>query len=424
MVFDAQIADSIEIMPRYRPRLLDPLIAEVLDELPALLLVGPRATGKTTTAARHAKTVVRLDREAEAVAFRADPDAALRDLPEPVLLDEWQEVPEVLAAVKRAIDQDSRPGRFLLTGSVRNDLEAETWPGTGRLVRLRFLGMTVREQRARTSGFVPFLDRIQEGDTIDVSAGAPDLRGYVEHALAGGFPQAAFLSSTRARQLWIDSYVDQLVTRDAALINGGRDPERLRRYFEGYAINSAGVVAEKTLLETAQINRKTADAYEQLLKNLFVIESLPAWSSNRIKRLVKSPKRLLVDASFLTALLRLDAQAVMRDGNLLGRLLETFVISQLRAELDLCRSRPRLYHLRNDDGRHEVDIIAELGAGRVIGIEVKATAAPSAEHAKHLEWLKASLGDRFVMGLVLHTGPRVFELADRIVAVPICALWT
>ena len=116
----------------YRQRLMDPLLAEMLSELPALLLVGPRATGKTTTAARHAKTIVRLDREAEAAAFRADPDAALRDLPEPVLLDEWQTTPEVLGAVKRAVDVDSRPGRYLLAGSVRADLETETWPGTGR----------------------------------------------------------------------------------------------------------------------------------------------------------------------------------------------------------------------------------------------------------------------------------------------------
>ena len=120
------------MMSAYRPRLIDPLLAELLSELPALLVVGPRATGKTTTAARYAARVVRLDRADEAAAFRANPDAALRDLPEPVLLDEWQAVPEVLGAVKRAVDSDSSPGRYLLTGSVRADIETETWPGTGK----------------------------------------------------------------------------------------------------------------------------------------------------------------------------------------------------------------------------------------------------------------------------------------------------
>jgi DNA polymerase III delta prime subunit len=125
------------------------LIRDLLSELPALLLVGPRATGKTTTASRHAATVIRLDRPGDAVAFQADPDSALRGLEEPILLDEWQVIPEVLGAVKRAVDTDPRPGRFLLTGSVRADLDAPTWPGTGRLVRVPMFGMTIAEQRGR-----------------------------------------------------------------------------------------------------------------------------------------------------------------------------------------------------------------------------------------------------------------------------------
>lgn len=395
-----------------------------MGELPALLLTGPRATGKTTTAARHARTIARLDREAEAVAFRADPDSTLSSLPEPILLDEWQRVPEVLGAVKRAVDQDPRPGRFLLTGSVRSDLDVETWPGTGRIVRLHLLGMTVREQLGLAETHRPFLDRVLARTPIAVPEAPTDLRGYVELALAGGFPQTALGASARARQHWLDSYIDQLVTRDAAQISGGRDPDRLRRYFEGYAVNSAGVVAGKTLLETAQINRKTADAYEQLLKNLLVIESIPAWSSNRIKRLVKSPKRSLLDPAFLGALLRLDTPAVMKDGNLLGRLLDTFVTAQLRAELEVCQCRPRLYHLRTEDGRREIDLIVELGGGGVIGIEIKASASPTEADSKHLEWLKQSVGDRFIAGIVLHTGPMAFELRERVMAVPICALWS
>lgn len=388
-----------------------------------MLLTGPRATGKTTTAARFAKSVVRLDRPAEAAVFAADPDTALSTLGEPVLLDEWQIVPEVLGAVKRAVDQDPRPGRFLLTGSVRSDLQAETWPGTGRIVRLRLLGMTVREQRGLVVGSRPFLDRVAQETALGVPDAGTDLAGYVELALAGGFPQAALGASPRARQHWLDSYVEQLVTRDAAQISGGRDPDRLRRYFEGYALNSAGVVADKTLLETAQINRKTAQAYEQLLVNLLVIESVPAWSSNRIKRLVKSPKRFLLDPALLASLLRLDMAAVMKDGSLLGRLLETFVVAQLRAELDVCACRPRLYHLRGEDCRREVDLVAELGGGRVIGIEIKASAAPTSQDARHLGWLRDSLGERFVAGIVLHTGPGVFELGERLTAAPISTLW-
>lgn len=408
-------------MPDYLPRLVDPLITELLAELPAVMLVGPRATGKTTTAARHADAVVRLDRDAEAAAFRADPDAALRGLNEPVLLDEWQAVPEVLGAVKRAVDTESRPGRYLLTGSVRADLDATTWPGTGRVVRVGMYPLTVAEQLGRATR--PLVDRIVAGDDLGPSADPPDLRGYVELALRGGFPEAALDLSESARQRWLESYVDQLVTRDALTIDGGRDPVRLARYLEAYALSSAGVPNDKTIYDAAGVDRKTALAYERLLKNLLIVEDLPAWTSNRLKRLVLSPKHHLIDPALLAGIIGVDIAAVLSDGDLLGRVLDTFVAAQLRAESVVADTRPRLYHLRQEQGRHEVDLIAELGAQRVIGIEIKATSAPTAADAHHLMWFRDQIADRFVGGVVLHTGPRAFVVADRITAAPISTLW-
>jgi predicted AAA+ superfamily ATPase len=406
----------------YRPRLVDPLLSELMAELPAVLVVGPRAAGKTTTAARHARTIVHLDREAEAAVFRADPDAALRGLAEPVLLDEWQVVPGVLGALKRTVDVDPRPGRFLVTGSVRADLSAEGWPGTGRLVRLALYGLTVREQLGRVEA-APLLDRLAGHERIALPADVPDVRGYVELALRGGYPEPALRLSPTARQRWLDGYVEQLLTRDVAQLDGGRDPVRMRRFAEAYALNSAGVVDERTLYDAAGIDRRTAVAYEHLLTNLMIAEAMPAWSSNRLRRLALAPKRYVVDPGLLGALLRVDSAAVMRDGNLLGRLLDTFVASQLRAELTVSAGLPRLHHLRYEGRRHEVDLLAELGAARVVAFEVKATAAPGAGDARHLAWLRGELGEGFVAGVVFHTGPRAFELADRIMALPICALW-
>lgn len=409
-------------MATYRPRQIDATIDALFRELPALLLVGPRAVGKTTTAARHARSIIHLDQEAEAEAFRADPDAALRGFEAPVLLDEWQVVLGVLAAVKRAVDANPEPSRFLITGSVRPELDGEWWPGTGRVTRLPMYGMTVREQLGSVSG-VPWLDRVASGDTLQPAADTPDLRGYIEMALRGGFPEPVLRLGDAARARWLDSYLEHLLTRDADQVDAGRDPARLRRYLEAYALNTAGVVDERTLFDAAGINRKTAMAYERLLTNLFVIETLPAWSSSRLKRLVLGSKRYVVDTGLLGAVLRLDVNGVLKQGDLMGRLLDTFVVSQLRAELVVTAARPRLYHLRQQQGRFEVDILAELGGGRLIGIEVKATAAPTLHDARHLVTLRDRFDQELVSGIVLHTGPRVYALSDRIVAVPISSLW-
>lgn len=413
-----QLRPSIE----YQPRLVDHVLAELMSQVPAVMLVGPRAAGKTTTAMRHARTVVRLDREAEAVAFRADPDAALRGQAEPILIDEWQVVPGVLGALKRSVDVDARPGRFIVTGSVRSDADLELWPGTGRLVRLTMYGLTVRECLSRSKGET-FLERVVTGRPLEPADRTPDLRGYVDLALQGGFPEPALILPESARRRWMDSYVHHLLTRDVAQIGPSRDPGRLRRYLEAYALSTAGIVDDTTLLQTAGINRRTAIAYERLLTDLWVVDAVPAWTSNRLKRLVLTPKRYLVEPALVGTMLRVDTNGVLRDGDLLGRTLDTFVLAQLRPEAALSEHRPRVFHVRQQQGRFEVDLLVELAAGRFVGIEVKADAAPGLSAARHLSRLRDQLGDAFVAGVVLHTGPRSYRLADGITAAPISTLW-
>ncbi|MHB8492240.1 MAG: ATP-binding protein [Solirubrobacteraceae bacterium] len=388
------------------------------------MLTGPRATGKTTTARRHAASLVRLDRPAEATAFRADPDAALRGQTEPVLLDEWHAVPEVLGALKRSVDDDPRPGRFLLTGSVRADMAAQTWPGTGRLVRLRMYGLTVRETLGQTTGGL-FLEKLATADLdpFTIPADPPDLLGYLELAVGGGFPEAVLRLSPEPRRAWLEGYLDQLVTRDAAILERPRDPVRLRRYFQALSLATASLAEHKTIYEAAGITRKTALAYDALLTNLFVLDPVPAWTTNRLRRLVRAPKRYIVDPSLALAALSLDVTGVLRDGDLLGRILDTFVAAQLRPELELLAARPALYHLREKEGRREIDLLAEVGGRDIVAIEVKATASPTSSDARHLMWLRDTLGARFLAGAVVHTGPRSFSLGDRIHALPICTLW-
>lgn len=411
-------------MSEYLPRRVDHVLEDLVRSFPALLLTGPRATGKTTSAERLAGSVVRLDVDEEAAVLEADPDAVLGGRKGPVLIDEWQIAPSVLGAVKRAVDHDSRAGQFLITGSVRADLDQTTWPGTGRLIRVAMFGITASERRGVASG-PGFVDRlvVDGPEAIDEPADPPDLRGYVEELLISGFPEPALRLGPDDRELWLESYIDQVVTRDADMLDHGRDPALLRRYFDVLAANTAGVIDEATIVRTAGMDRRTAQGYERLLVGLSLLQVLPAWWSDRLKRLTQRPKRLLVDAALAASALAIDADGMMRDGNVLGRLLETFVVAQIRAEVELPRSKAKLYHLRTEGGRQEIDLIIELPGQRLLGIEVKAGSAPRRQDARHLAWLRDSIGDRFIGGAVLHTGRRCFVLDRGIVAVPIACLW-
>jgi predicted AAA+ superfamily ATPase len=412
----------------YRPRLADAYLSELMEEFPAVLITGARATGKTTTAAQRVGQVDRLDVPGVAAAYRADPDAALRRAARPVLIDEWQEVPEVLAAVKRAVDRDQTPGQFLLTGSVRAELTNELWAGTGRIVRTEIFGVTERELAGRLNPEQPaFLSTLARGalDHLVVPTAPPDIDEYLRLAVRGGFPEIAYRQrSDRARGVWLASYLDDLLTRDAAALDARKDPAKLRRYLHALALNIAGMPTDATLYQAANVDAKTAAGYEQLLENLYVLTQVPAWSSNRLSRLTKAGKRYLIDTGLAAAAANLTVTDVLADPGLTGRFFDAFAAAQLRPEVALMYPRPAAHHLRIEGGRREVDLLFDLGAGRIVALEFKAGAAPGAGDAKHLFWLRDQLGADFLSGAVVHTGPGLFELGDRVYAVPLCAMWS
>lgn len=181
-----------------------------------------------------------------------------------------------------------------------------------------------------------------------------------------------------------ESYAEQVATRDAPAVEQGRDPHRMRRFIKALALNSAEVLPEKTIYDVAGLNRRTAQAYGRLLANLGVAYELPAWSHHRFQRLSRTPKRFVCDCGLLAAIVGADLEGLTRDSDLLGRFLETFVAGELRAQ---------------------------------------ASAAPERRDARHLEWLRDGLGERFIGGVVLHTGPAAYPLAERIQAAPISCLW-
>ena len=412
-------------MSTYVPRLLDSELSGVVAAHPAALIVGPRACGKTTTTRRHSGSVLRLDVPGQAAVVRADPDAALRGLDEPVLIDEWQLVPEVLGAVKRAVDDDPRPGRFVLTGSSQADLTTSGWPATGRIVRLTMYPLVGRERHGDPSA-PSLIDRIlSDGADAFGSPTSPwDLHDYVDEALTSGWPEALRVPGDRARDRWLTGYVDHLVTREAPSLGVARDPGRMRKYLRALAANTGGVPTHKLLYDAAGIDRGTAVSYDSLLDSLMITQRVPAWAGNFMDRAVRLPKRYLIDPGLLGPLLRVDHRRTLRDSDLLGRILDTLVAAQLRAECAISTVGADMYHLRDANGRREIDLLIEARDGQIIAIEVKATAAPSRDDGRHLEWLHERLGARLTIGLLVHTGPRVFRLTERILAVPLASLWS
>lgn len=284
-------------------------------------------------------------------------------------------------------------------------------------------GLTVAEIE-RAPGAQAFLHRlftVREVPTFTIQ-NAPSVVDYVDLALRGGFPAVVGLSEV-ARAAWLDGYRDELIYRDATEFGGIRAPERLSALLTAVAHNIAGSPTETSFATAAGIDVRTARTYLDLLEGLRIVERLPAWHSNRFTRLVKAPKYHLTDTGLAAAVIGVDATAVLRSGDLLGRLIESFVVAQLRPLLALASPSLTMGHLRERGGDREVDLVLESRTGDLVGVEVKAAAAISVKDAKHLLWMRDQLGSRFRRGIVMHTGPTAFALADRVHAVPIAALW-
>jgi uncharacterized protein len=412
-------------MTAYIHRLVDPWLTELVNDTPGVMVIGPRASGKTTSALRVARTVFRLDNDEVRLSVAGDPDAVLGDADAPVLVDEWQLAPTCLAAAKRLIDTNPRPGSFVFTGSAIDTLTNGAWAGTGRFIRIEMWGLTQREilGTERTSTFFDTITAPNFDGNFALPPSLPDTNGYVDLALQSGFPEALARTSERTRFAWLDSYVDHLVGRDTELVGAVRDVGKLRRYLVAIASNTAGVPNLQVLLNAASIDRETATRFDGLLERIFVTQQIPAWTSNRLTRVGSRRKRYLCEPALLAPLIGVDRRSIVRNADLLGRVIDSFVVSQLRPETSLGQFPVSMHHLRQD-GKHEIDLILERRDGAVVAVEVKAGTTVDRHDARHLLWLRDQLDPNdFRAGIVFHTGRFIRKIDDRIWAVPICAIW-
>lgn len=409
----------------YISRFIDSHLSALVEDAPAVMVVGPRACGKTTTGRRLAASTLHVDHPDNRTLLSVNPDSVLAAKSEPVLVDEWQACPKVLGGVKRLVDADPRPGRFILTGSLAAELTSAGWPMAGQVTRLAMWGLTEREiagQTAQRSLLEVLL--AQEFDAIALPPDPPDLTGYLEIALRGMLPEAVRRKSAASREALYESYIDQAVNHDLSVISERRDPRLLRAYLKAVAANTAGTPQHSTLYNAVGIARASAVAYDGVLESIFLTERVPSWAHNRLDRLVRTPKRYLTDPGLLGPLLDVNAHSLQRNSDLLGRTIDTLVRAQIRPELAFGATRLDAYHLRTGSGRREVDLLLATRDDRVIACEVKAAGSPSTADAAHLVWLREELGPDFLAGVVFHTGTHIYRMDERIYALPIATLWS
>lgn len=404
------------------PRAVERLVAEeLLPVFPALWVVGPRGCGKSTSMGRFADTVLDLSEPGARLAAKEDPDGTLAAFDGTLLVDEWQEAPEILGAIKRAVDADrsSRPGRFIVTGSVRAAQHAATWPGTGRLIRVRMHGLT-RAEMERVEQYNP-IDALFKLDQGQFAPSEWNRNDYLEAIVGGRFPVAVELSGRNLRR-WYSAYVDQLIDRDALQVsNASPRAGKLRSVLESCAARTGLEVNKQATANDAGVDFRTADGYLSLLEDLCIVSRIPAWHAKRLQRLTRSPKMLMTDPGMAAHLLNVDAASLSRNPILVGQMFEAFAATELLAHLETAQAETRMFHLRDRDGK-EVDIVLE-SQGRIVGVEVKSSSVVGRDDAKRLLWMRDRLGGDFAGGAVLSSASVPFQIDDRVWALPLSALW-
>ena len=405
------------------PRYAEPRLTEALADSPVVLIHGPRQCGKTTLARvvgeRMGYAYVNFDDDVARGAAEADPAGFVADLPEHTILDEVQRVPALFAALKTAVDRKRVVGRFMLTGSANVLLVpklADSLAGRMQILRLHPLAQCELARRAPA-----FLDVLFRGGFK--TRQNERLAGQLaERIAAGGYPAALARPTEKRRATWYRDYLEALVQRDVRDLARISALDALPRLLSLAAAQTARLLNVADLSAPFQLSRPTIRDYVTLLERVFLLETLPPWHSNRLSRLVKTPKLHLGDSGLACALLGVDAASLAADRPLLGQLLETFVFQELRRQASWRDEPIGFFHFRDKDGA-EVDIVLERGARELVGVEVKASATVTVADFRGMRKLREAAGKRFAAGVVLYDGEITASFGDGFFAVPLRALW-
>lgn len=409
------------------------VVDEARRDTPVVLLVGARQVGKSTlaqatTSGPGAPHPITLDDPARRASATEDPTAFVRGLRTPAIIDEIQRAPELLLAIKMAVDEqrlrgDDAAGMFLLTGS------AAIWDTVrapdslaGRIEHVRLWPFSQGELEGRREDLV---ERLYAGDVPRLD-GRPVGRAVVaERVVRGGYPEAQGRTAARSDR-WFGDYLSSLVDRDVGVLADVRRSPDLLRLLVACAARSGSVTNVSEMLADIGLPRTTGHRYLDLLRRLYLVHELPAWGRNLARASVRSPKLVVTDTGVLCHLLHMDADRFAHDDRLRpgpGPAFETFVTTELLKAITWSRESVRAHHWRDRGGR-EVDVLLERRDGAIVGVETKLGSTVRPADARHLAHLRDHTGQDFRAGIVVHTGPDTVPLGDRLWGVPVEALWT
>lgn len=403
------------------PRFISPRVEEALADTPVVLISGPRQSGKTTLVKQLAanRTYLTLDDGPTLLAALDDPIGLIRNF-DALVIDEIQRAPGLLLAIKKSVDEDRRPGRFLLTGSANLmtlPLVADSL--AGRIENQVLLPLAQAEMLA-DGGCRDWIDQLYL-DKVPHPVGAFD--DLVTRVLRGGYPEIVARDSVRRRQAWARQYLGMLLTRDVRDLARLDKLEHLPRLLAMLAQVSGQLCNYSQMGGQIGLDHKTVGRYLAVFEQMFLLQRIPVWSANGLSRLVKTPKIQFLDPGLLAALLEVAEISPIRNRTRFGQLLESFVFSEM---LKLCTWSERRYALSyyRDKSQREVDFVIENALGNIVGIEIKAAASINATDFAGLRHLASLAPDRFAVGIVLYNGVSTLPVGPKLWAVPLSTLWS
>lgn len=411
------------VLPRH---LLNNVTTALLDTR-VVGVVGPRQAGKSTLVRQIVAdlpdaTYASLDDADVRALARTDPQGFIEGRPGLFVIDEIQRAPALLLAIKSSVDRQPRPGRFLITGSSQlsaNRAVSETL--AGRIERHTLWPLSQGEIGCQPE---TFLSRLLDADLATDWISKLDKRSYLERALAGGYPEA-HAREGRRRRAWFSAYTQTVIEREAPGISASPRTADLPRLLRLIAARHAGVLNVSDLAADAQLPRTSVLRYLDTLEALFLIARIPAWAANLSQREIRAPKVYLTDPGLAGYLRRAEVAALLRPEVALGAdgpIIEGFVLTELLRQASSAPDPPEFAHYRDRDAA-EIDIVVESPDGRIAAIEVKAGPGAGPAAVRNLVSLRDRLATRFVTGVVLHSGSEGARLGDRIISLPISALW-